>query len=537
VSILSRIKYCCLLLVAIYFCGCKNSFVNQKDTFYINQATGIESLDPAFSKALFMMWQCNQLYNRLVENDDKLNIKPSLAKSWQVSSDGKKYTFQLRTDIFFHDNEAFQNGNGRKMLASDVAYSLNRIIDAKVASPGAWIFNGKVDSLNPFVALNDSVFELNLLAPFNPILNILSMQYCSIVPKEVAEKWGKDFRSHPCGTGPFAFEHWDEGNALVFKKNPNYWEFDSTGQRLPYLSYIKTNFIDSKAAEFLMFMQGRLDFMNGLDASFKDQVTTKQGVLKDEYKTKIQLKKSPYLNIEYLGILTDSSNSSANKLLLNKEVRQAINAGFDKAKLVTYVRNSVGKPGNSGMIPFSLPGFDTVQQKQKLYDPVSAKLLLANYDLSEPITIFCPDMYEDRCSFVVGALEDLGVKAKVEVIQQSILREQISQSRIGIFWATWIADYADAECYLTMFYGKNTAPPNYTRYKNPIYDALYEKSLLSTNEQEKVALYQKMNVILQQDVPAIPLFYDEVLHFLQKNISGWETSPLNLISLKRVKKN
>lgn len=522
--------------MTIFLCTCKNTIVNQSNTFYLNQATGIESLDPAFSKALFMMWQCNQLYNRLVENDDQLKITPSLAKSWRISADGKKYTFDLRTDVFFHDNEAFANGKGRRMVADDIVYSLNRIISSDVASPGAWIFNGKVDTMQPFVAINDSTFELNLLAPFNPILNILSMQYCSIVPKEVVQKWGKDFRNHPCGTGPFAFEYWDEGNVLTFKKNTHYWEKDEQGNQLPYLDYVKTNFIDSKASEFLMFMQGRLDFMNGLDASFKDQVTTKTGLLKAAYKDKLQLKKSPYLNIEYLGILTDSSNSSANKLLLHKAVRQAINAGFDKAKLVTYVRNSVGKPGNSGMIPFSLLGFDSLQQAQPLYDVAKARALLKGYDLSQPVTIFCPDMYEDRCSFVVSALEDLGIKAKVEVIQQSILREQISQSRVGIFWATWIADYADAECYLTMFYSKNSAPPNYTRYSNPNYDILYEQSLLTTNESEKVQLYQQMNAILREDLPAIPLFYDEVLHFLQPNVQGWVTSPLNLISLKKVKK-
>ena len=136
---------------------------------------------------------------------------------------------------------------------------------------------------NPFEATNDSTFILRLRKPFNPIMGIISMQYCGIVPKEVVEKWGKDYRSHPCGTGAFVMTHWEEGVTITYQKNKNYWERDTQGNQLPYLDGIKATFIDSKATEFLMFMQGDLDFMNGIDASFKDQVLSKKGELKNEF--------------------------------------------------------------------------------------------------------------------------------------------------------------------------------------------------------------------------------------------------------------
>ena len=105
------------------------------------------------------------------------------------------------------------------------------------------------------------------------------MQYCSIVPREVVEKYGKDFRRHPCGTGPFQYVAWEEGQALILKKNPNYFEKDSAGNRLPYLDGIKVSFFENKATEFLEFQQGRLDFINDIDASFKDEVITKEGAI------------------------------------------------------------------------------------------------------------------------------------------------------------------------------------------------------------------------------------------------------------------
>jgi oligopeptide transport system substrate-binding protein len=512
-----------LIAIIVLLSTCTTKVGNDANVFRINQATGIESLDPAFAKSLWMMWHANHLFNRLVVNDSNLNIQPSLATSWTISADRKTYIFHLRTDVFFQDNDAFANGKGRLM-------------DAGTNSPGAWIFNDKVDSLKPFVALDDSTVQINLVAPFNPLLNILSMMYASIVPHEVVEKWGKDFRSHPCGTGPFAIEYWDEGNVLVLRKNLHYWEKDAAGKSLPYLDAIKCTFIDSKASEFLMFMQGKLDFMNGIDASFKDQLLSKQGKLKSEYASKMVLHKKPYLNVEYLGILTDANKPDAYALLQQQQVRNAINKGFDKQKLVTYLRNNVGVPAQNGMIPNGLIGFDTNQQKIPLYNVAEAKQLLQGINTKQQLKLYVPDMYEDRCSFIAAQLLEIGIDVKIEIIQQGMLREKISQSTAGLFWATWIADYADAESYLSMFYSKNSAPPNYTRFSNATFDALYEASLKEQSAEIKQQQYAAMDKIIREQAPAIPLFYDEVLHFVHPNVQGWQSNGLNLIDLKRVKK-
>src|SRR4029077_13626985 len=130
-----------------------------------------------------------------------------------------------------------------------VVYSLQRIMDKTTASSGAWIFNNRVDSLQAFTALDDSTFQLKLLHPFQPILGILSMQYCSIIAHEAVEKYGKDFRSHPCGTGPFQLKYWDEGQVMVLEKNKHYWEKDFDGNSLPYLDAVKISFYDNKATE------------------------------------------------------------------------------------------------------------------------------------------------------------------------------------------------------------------------------------------------------------------------------------------------
>jgi peptide/nickel transport system substrate-binding protein len=220
-------KYFPILLSVILFFSCYNETRTGRKVFHYNETTGVASLDPAFAKNQSVMWVVHQLYNTLVQVDEKLNIVPSLATRWEISDDRLTYTFHLRNDIFFHDDPCFVNGKGRRLTAKDVEYSFYRIIDKQTASPGSWIFNRKVDSLQPFKAIDDTTFQVYLLRPYHPILGILSMQYCSVVPEEAVKKYGNDFRRHPVGTGPFQFVAWEEGQALVMKKNDHYFEIDS----------------------------------------------------------------------------------------------------------------------------------------------------------------------------------------------------------------------------------------------------------------------------------------------------------------------
>src|SRR5688572_32315965 len=120
---------CCLLSIGFYSCNsCSNSSSGKQKFFRYNQSSGIASLDPAFAKDQSTIWSCNQLYNSLVQLDDNLNTQPSIAKSWEISEDGKTYTFHLRNDVKFHDNECFEGGKGRTVNAADVVFSFNRII-------------------------------------------------------------------------------------------------------------------------------------------------------------------------------------------------------------------------------------------------------------------------------------------------------------------------------------------------------------------------------------------------------------------------
>lgn len=501
--------------------------------------TGIASIDPAFAKNQSIMWAIHQLYNTLLETDSELNLKPSLATHWDISPDRTIYTFYLRSDVFFHDDACFPNGKGRQMTAQDVVYSFNRILNRSVASPGSWVFNGKVDSVNGFSALNDTIFQLKLIRPYNPILGILSMQYCSIVPREAVDHYGNDFRRHAVGTGPFQYVAWEEGQAMILKRNPHYFEHDSTGRQLPYLDGVTVNFYDSRATEFLLFRQGKLDFINDIDATFKDEVLTKKGTLRKEWQNKLVLQTHPYLNIEYFGMLVDTNNALLkNAPTSQKKVRQALNYGFDRRKMVLYLRNSLGIPAEAGFVPAGLPSFDSSKVKGYDYNPQRSRELLADAGFTNSnmpsLKLYTIPNYADIASYIARQLEDVGFKVQVDVVQKSLLLELTSNSRALFFRGSWIADYPDAENYLSVFYSKNPAPPNYTRYKNPEFDAVFEKALAETNDSLRYQLYRQADQIVMNDAPVVPLWYDEVVHLVQPWVHHFTPNALNLLELRNV---
>ena len=540
--LLKKSRICFLFLATVFiFTSCHVRSAGNKKTFRYNEPTGIATLDPAFAKNQSIIWPVHQLYNTLVQTDSSLNIVPSLAVSWEISSDNLTYRFHLRTDVFFHDNDAFPAGKGRKMVAADVIYSLSRILDKKTSSSGAWIFNERVEGVNAFRAPDDSTFEMKLLTPFHPMLGLLSMQYCSVVPHEVVEKYGKDFRSHPCGTGPFRFKSWEEGQDLILIKNEHYFEKDASGEPLPYLDAIKISFFDNRATEFLLLQQGRLDFMNDIDPSFKDEVLNKKGELKKDWRGRLQLSKSPYLNTEYLGIVVDSSLAIVkNSPLRLLKIRQAINYGFDRRKMMMYLRNSIGTPAESGFIPPGLPCYDSAIVIGYHYDPAKARQLLKEAGFPDggglpQITLKTIDTYADLAGFIVRELQEIGIRVQVDIVQKSLLLEETAKSQAPFFRASWIGDYPDAENYLSVFYSENPAPPNYTRYHNAAFDQLYRQSLIENNDSLRYSLYRKMDQLVIRDAPIVPLWYDEVIHLVSPSVSGFEANGLNLLELRHTR--
>lgn len=517
-----------LLLSFLFACHSKYDNSNLS-IFKYTESNGISTLDPAFSKDKATIWATSQIFSSLVKMNDNLEVIPLVARKWEISEDGKIYIFTLRTDIFFHDHSVFKNGKGRNVVSSDFVYSFNRLLSKHLASSGSWVFN----NVENYYAANDSVLIINLKNPFPPFLSLLSMQYCSVVPHELADR--PEFRSQPIGTGPFKFQFWKEGVKLVLRKNENYFEKEN-GEKLPKLDAVAITFIKDKQSEFLSFLQGEIDFISGIDPSYKDEILNKDGTLRDKYSEEINLQSIPFLNTEYLAFLMDGNSVLAR----NKDLRKAINYAIDKKKMLKFLRNNIGVAAESGFVPKGMSSFsDSV--KGYFFDKELAQkhLKLAGYPNGErlnPIVLNTTSAYLDLCEFIQSELKNIGIELVIEVNTSSTHRQMVATSKLDFFRASWIADYPDAENYLSLFYSKNFSPdgPNYTHFKSEEFDKLYEKSIIESDLAKRTKMYQKLDQIIMDNSVIIPLYYDQVLRFSHKNIKGFSANAQNSLDLTKV---
>lgn len=541
-------------LLLLTSCGKGDPENGSKSVFRMNLPDGLPTLDPAYASGQASIWMCGQLYDGLVQFDGELKIQPDLARRWEVLDSGRTYLFHLRNDAWFHPHAAFGPDSTRRLTATDVKFSFERICTAEIAAKGFWIFNGKVRGLSEFrdgnaeqvagfEVVDDTTFAVHLVQAFPPFLGTLAMAYGYVVPREVTEIYGKDFRSHPVGTGPFRFKSWREGANLILLKNERYFERDASGERLPYVDAVQVRFIREKLTEFREFLQGRLHFVNGLDKSTKDELFLPDGSIKAKYADHYDFRIAPQLNTEFIGINVDPTTAAVNgHPLADKRVRQALNYAIDREKLVTHLLNGNGYAAVGGMVPQGMPGFDAEATPGYTYDPDKAAQLLAEagYPGGKGIPVLSlksNPSYQAVMEYVQKSLERIGVSMTVDNMDGSTLREMAAKGEINLWRASWIADYPDPENYLGLFYSGNIPPngANRMRYAHPRYDSLFEAALKTTDDSLRTTLNYAMENQMLSDAPVILLYYDKILRILSPDISGLETNAMNMLYLKRVR--
>jgi peptide/nickel transport system substrate-binding protein len=536
-----------VILSALLIASCspnKESENTARRIFKYNELGNISSLDPAASRSIENIWAVNQLYNGLVQMNDSLKVTPCIAHSWEVIDSGLTYVFHLRNDVYFHDDKNFSGGKGRKVNANDFVFSFNRLLDPSVSSAISLLSQIDTASNKAFIANNDSTFTIHLKQPFTPFLGILTMKYFSVVPHEAVNSYSKEeFGRIAVGTGPFKFKVWKDGVKMVFVKNENYFEKEGN-TKLPYLDAVSISFVKDRESSFLSFMQGDFDMVSGVDAINTDKVFTIDGKLKDEFKNKFILQKQPSLKTDYLGFLIDTSIAIVNKSPLRiTALRQAINYGFDRNKMVKYLRKNIGIPASGGIIPAGLQSFDTSKIIGYSYNPEKVRKLLKSAGFPQgkglpEIALSTTEQYLELAEYIQSQLRELGIPLKIEVQKASMLSEAVANQQINFFRKSWIADYPDEENFLSLFYSKNNSPLgfNYTHFKNEKFDWLYERAQREINDSIRHDAYQQMDQLIIDDAPIVPLYYDEVLRLVQPGISGLHTNAMNILSLKTVKK-
>ncbi|MDR2938390.1 MAG: ABC transporter substrate-binding protein [Prevotellaceae bacterium] len=524
------------IFLLLFITSCTQRELPQGMVFRYNESKDITSLDPAFASSQSSINACTQLFCGLLQLDEKLNVNTCISNSYNISQDKLFYTFSLRSDVFFHNHFVFPNGEGRRVVASDFVYSFYRLRSPQLASPAVWVMS----PMDTCFAPNDSTLVIRLKYRTPVFLSTLTMPYCSVVAREAVEFFGKDFGKNPVGAGPFYLKQWRQGEKLVLRRHKKYFERDENGAPLPYLESVVTTFIPDKQSEFLEFAKGKVDYLSGVHPASRDELLTRSGALNPKYSGRVQLLQAPYLNTEYIGFLLGESDFSSSALQ-NEKLRKAIAHGVDKKKMIRFLRSNLATPAEQGFVPQGMPSFSE-QLNGFSYNPQKAAQLLAEAGFAKgknlpEITLSTTDDYLDICEFMQHELANLGIKISINVLSGAAYRQQLSEGKLAMFRASWIADYPDAESYLSLLQSKNFSPngPNYTHFSSKIYDQIYERAMNEADEQKRFSYYRELDSLCLANAPIIPLFYDKVTRFVRAGITGMEPNAMNTLTLKKVK--
>ena len=553
-----------LLLISLSTLSCRKNTASSNKIFNLNISTGIETLEPVMSNSATSIWGVSMIMEGLVCFDKDNKLQPLLAKSWDISPDGITYTFHLRNDVFFQNDDCFKDakGKGRKVVAQDFKYCLERANDPKAKTRGMWVFRDKIAGTKEFIdsrsgkspnnvneitgikAVNDSTLQIQLYNPFSPFLSLLTMTYAFVYPKEAVDMYGDKFGENPVGTGPFEFVSWEHDQAMILQKNLTYWQSDASGNKLPYLDGVKITFTQSSETEFLDFQSNKYDFHTPSSETY-DVLTDDAGNLKDAASKDFKLVRQPWLQTIFCGMMQDKSlpAGKTSPFVNNKKLRQAVNFGTDKEKIVRYVLKGRGVAALNGPVPPGMPGYNPAI-KGYPYDKEKAKELLkeAGYPGGKglTLTLVCGNEEIQRSVAIAfqQQMQEIGIEVKIEQLLQASLVSKQEGGEFAFWRASWGADYYDAENFMALFYSKNITPngPNRVGYSNPEVDDLYLRSLKETDDAKRNELYDKMQTIVTEDAAWLNLYYNQQIYLLSKNIDGFYIDGLNIINLKYTKK-
>tara|TARA_Y100001947_G_scaffold92348_1_gene78787 strand:- start:639 stop:2318 length:1680 start_codon:yes stop_codon:yes gene_type:complete len=484
------------------------------------------TLDPHLTTDATSAQVIVEVFGGLVTIDKNLDVVPDLAESWDISDDGRVYTFRIRPDAVFHD--------GKPVTAEDVRWSLERVTDPLTEAPNVDQYLGDIVGVDAKLAgdvleisgvrvINERTIEITIDAPKSFFLAKMTYPTAFVLDRENIEANPKNWFRKPNGTGPFNITEYKVGETLILGRHDAY--------HLGPAKVAEVEMILSGGTSMLMYENDEID-ISGVGLADLDRLLEPSHSLNAEL-----TRAAPSFSVQYIGLNVNEPP------LDDVKVRQALNLAIDKREIATIVLGDQVVPAK-GILPPGFPGFSESVSGYK-FDPIKAKQLLLeskygnDLDNLPPITITTPGSFGANVSLdmeVVLAMweKNLGITTEFQQTEFATFLKDLNKRRFQMFDIGWIADYPDPENFLDILFYSDSSN-NHTNYNNPEVDALLEKARVETDETLRFSIYNEVEQTILDDAPWIPLWYSGERYLLVKpNVHDYLLTPLIIPKLRHV---
>lgn len=490
-----------MLILALALTGCAGGSnggaatgeaAEVKDTLIIAQGADAKSLDPHATNDQPSSRVSKQIYSRLVEMNEEMEIVPGLAESWTYVDD-TTIEFKLREGVKFH--------NGEELKASDVKFTLDRMMASKKVAH-------IIEAVTGVEVIDDYTVRVMTEEPFGPLLSHLTHTAASILNEKAVTESGDDYGQNPVGTGPYTFVEWAAGDRITLESFADYFAGEATIKNVVFRN------ITEGTNRTIGLETGEIDVAYDIEPIDKARVAEHENLL---------LVEGPSLSYNYIGINTTKGP------LADVKVRQAINYAIDVETIIEVVEEGAAELATTPIGPRVFGHNPDVEDYG--YDVEKAKALLAEAGLADGFdtTIWTNDnpVRMQIAQIVQAQLAEVGINVVIEPLEWGSYLERTGKGEHDMFILGWTTVTADADYGLYALYhsSQHGGAGNRDFYTNEEVNTLLEEGRMATDPEVRKEKYAKAQEIIVSESPDVMLYYKTQNIGAQKNVKGFKLHP------------
>ena len=481
------------------------------------------TLDPAIAGDAGSATYIVELFGGLVSLDKNLQIIPDIAERWEISGDGKVYTFFLRRNAQFHD--------GKAVTAQDFKYSLERTAklgQTTSATADAYlgdivgardVTRGRAEAISGVQVINDSTLQITIDAAKPYFLAKLTYPTAFVVDKQQVESNPRNWTRKPNGTGPYKMVEWRLNERIILEAHNRYHLGAPSVKRVLYNL--------AGGSSLTQYENNEID-VSGISINDIERVQSQRDPLSKEYVS------APNLSISYIGFNTKQPPFD------DPNVRLAFAKAIDREQIARVVLKNMLPIANGLMMP-GLPGHNP-SARAPSFDPAGARQLLSESKYQDVRGLGTVTMTEIGGGATVGFdtqaiiemwRQNLGVEVTISQSESASFFDDLDRGRMQMFSIGWIMDYPDPEDIVDLlFYSRSRQ--NNTGYSNPDVDGILEQARTEQDVTRRMQMYQQVEQMILDEAPWIPLYYGRDHFVVKPHVKGFDPVPIVIPFLRYV---